>query len=252
MRVRPALACLAALAFVIVAVGCGSSSRSTFDVAAAASLRKAFNGYAQGYAGATPRFSFAGSDELAAQIEQGVHPDVFASANTKLPAMLYARGLLERPVVFAANKLVLAVPIASHITALAGLATPGVSIAVGSPTVPVGSYTATVLDRLPTALRRSVLANIRDREPNVTGIVGKLAQGAVDAGFLYATDVAASKGRLRAIELPASLRPNVAYAAAVVRNSGQAALARAFIAGLLVGRGRAALMAAGFLPPPSP
>ena len=58
------------------------------------------------------RFSFAGSDELAAQIRQGVKPDVFASANTKLPDELYAKGLVEKPTVFAANRLVLAVPAA--------------------------------------------------------------------------------------------------------------------------------------------
>ena len=37
-------------------------------------------------------------------------PDVFASANTKLPDALYRKGLVEKPVVFAANRLVLAVP----------------------------------------------------------------------------------------------------------------------------------------------
>ena len=59
---------------------------------------------------ASARFSFAGSDELAAQIEKGVRPDVFAAANTKLPDALYAKGLVEKPTVFAGNRLVLAVP----------------------------------------------------------------------------------------------------------------------------------------------
>ena len=56
------------------------------------------------------QLSFAGSDELAAQIRAGAKPDVFAAANTKLPDELFAEGLVERPRVFAANKLVLAVP----------------------------------------------------------------------------------------------------------------------------------------------
>ena len=60
------------------------------------------------------RASFAGSDELAAQIRQGVKPDVFASANTKLPDELFEEGLVEKPVVFAANELVLAVPVRRH------------------------------------------------------------------------------------------------------------------------------------------
>ena len=56
------------------------------------------------------RLSFAGSDELAAQIHQGVKPDVYAAANTKLPDALHEEGLLEQPVEFATNEFVLAVP----------------------------------------------------------------------------------------------------------------------------------------------
>ena len=55
---------------------------------------------------ADTRFSFAGSDVLAAQIQQGARPDVFASANTTYPDELYQEGLVEKPVVFAANRLV--------------------------------------------------------------------------------------------------------------------------------------------------
>jgi molybdate transport system substrate-binding protein len=142
------------------------------------------------------------------------------------------------------------VPARSGITGLAALERPGVSLAVGSLTVPVGIYTARVLARLPAARRRLLLANVRDREPDVTGIVGKLSEGAVDAGFLYATDVAASAGALRAIELPSALRPEVAYGIAVVRGTHLAGLARAFIAGLLSGPGRAALLGSGFRSPP--
>ena len=40
--------------------------------------------------------------------------------------------------------------------------------------------------------------------PTSAGIVGKLTQGAVDAGFVYVTDVDATDGELEAIELPAS------------------------------------------------
>ena len=36
----------------------------------------------------------------------------------------------------------------------------------------------------------------------MAGVVGKLSQGAVDAGFVYITDVKAAGGKLTAIELP--------------------------------------------------
>jgi molybdate transport system substrate-binding protein len=248
-----------------VLAGCGSTSSSSsiatktasspgggsLTVSAAASLKSAFTTYATQLAGAHVHYSFAGSDQLAAQIEQGVHPDVFASANTKLPKLLYGKGLVEKPVVFAANKLVLAVPAgAAKVRALSDLEKPGVSIAIGSATVPIGIYTRTVLGRLGSASAR-ILANVRSDEPDVSGIVGKLVEGAVDAGFLYATDVKATHGKLTAIALPATLQPVVAYGVAVVRGSSHQALAQRFVAGLLSGSGRQDLLQAGFLPPPA-
>jgi molybdate transport system substrate-binding protein len=125
------------------------------------------------------------------------------------------------------------------------------TIAIGSATVPIGSYTREVLARLGPAVSAKILANVRSEEPDVNGIVGKLTKGAVDAGFTYITDVNASKGALRAIALPASLQPVVAYGIAIVKGSAHPAPAQAFISGLLSGAGRADLLQAGFLPPPS-
>ena len=82
----------------------------------------------------------------------------------------------------------------------------------------------------------------------MTGIVGKLTQGAVDAGFTYVTDVQATKGKLKAIALPARLQPVVAYGVAIVRGTAHPAQARAFINGLLSGSGQADLSRLGFLP----
>jgi molybdate transport system substrate-binding protein len=241
---------LAALAL----AGCGSSSAASSGplvVSAAASLQKAFTSYGQGFDGGKVRFSFAGSDQLAAQIRQGVKPDVFASANTKLPQQLYAAGLVEKPTVFAGNRLVLAVPAsAKQVGSLAGVEKPGVKLAIGSATVPVGTYTRKVLAGLPAGARAKIMANVRSEEPDVKGIVGKLTQGAVDAGFVYDTDVKAAKGALRAIELPAALKPSAAYGVAVVKGARHAAQARRFIAGLLAGAGARALRSAGFEPPP--
>lgn len=249
LRRVAALICTCLLAALIAGCG-GDAGRPSLNVAAAASLRAAFTAYGRGFTPASTRFSFAGSDALAAQIEQGIRPDVFASANTQLPAALYAKGLLERPVVFAANRLVVAVPAGSRIVRLADLERSGVSVAIGTPSVPVGAYTEKVLARLAPHARHLLLANVRDREPDVTGILGKLTEGAVDAGLLYATDVSATREALRAIQLPTALTPQVAYAVAVVKGSDRRDQARAFVAGLLRGSGRAALLASGFLPPP--
>jgi molybdate transport system substrate-binding protein len=252
-----------------LAMGCGSDDDTTtasagsggsggssapLVVSAAASLQTALTAYGDQFAGAQVRLSFAGSDQLAAQIREGVKPDVFASANTKLPDALHAEGLVEQPTVFAGNRLVLAVPAkeTGAIRDLADVEKAQTKVAIGSATVPIGAYTRKVLGRLPARERDAILANVRSEEPDVKGIVGKLTQGAGDAGFVYITDVQASKGALTAIELPAVLKPSAAYAVAVVKGTKNAEQAKAFIAGLLHGKGQEALAVAGFEPPPSP
>lgn len=216
-------------------------------VSGATSLKRAFERYRP----SGVRYQFAGSDELAAQIRQGVRPDVFASADTTLPDALHAEGLVGRPVVFAANRLVIAVPAGSdEIRSAADLAAPGTTIAIGSETVPIGAYTRRLLARLGRAQSDAILANVRSNEPDVGGVVGKVAQGALDAGFVYVTDVEGAGGRLRAVELPERVQPRVAYAAAVVDGAAHPRAARAFVDGLLDGAGAEALSAAGFEPAP--
>jgi molybdate transport system substrate-binding protein len=246
------LLAVAAMAAVVVC-GCGGSSDDTLTVSAASSLKQALTNYGNEFSQAKARFSFAGSDELAAQIRKGAKPDVFASANTKLPDALYAAGLVEKPVTFAGNRLVLAVPASNaKVSSLKDIESPGETLAIGAASVPIGSYTRTVLSKLPASESAAVLKNVRSEEPDVAGIVGKLSQGAVDAGFVYISDVKGAGGKLKAIELPASLQPTVAYGAAVVKGAKNPEAAKTFIDGLVKGDGRKALDAAGFLPPPSP
>ncbi len=240
-----------ALLLALPLAGCGSSADDKDDllVAAATSLKAAFTDYGEGFSGANVQLSLAGSDELAAQIRSGAKPAVFAAANTKLPEQLFEEGLVQQPQVFASNRLVLAIPVNGAIGSIDDLTKKGVTIAIGSESVPVGAYTRKVLDGLDAATKGKILANVRSNEPDVGGITAKLTQGAVDAGFLYVTDVEATNGRLKAIELPAKLQPDVAYGVAIVKGSENAGAAREFVDGLLDGDGADALREAGFEPP---
>lgn len=247
-------ALVAATAIAVALTGCGSDGRGVVLVSAATSLKSAFTTYGERFEHAEAQFSFAGSDELAAQIRTGAKPDVFAASNTTLPDQLFAEGLVEHPQVFAANRLVLAVPARSStkVRSLVDLRDDGVAIVIGAEGVPIGAYTRAVLRRFDAATRTRILANVRSDEPDVGGIAAKLIQGAADAGFLYATDVVAAGGRLRAIELPNRLQPAVAYAVAIVRDAPNREHARAFVAGLRDGAGSDALRAAGFKPASAP
>ena len=257
---RPRIGALLALVLVVALAGSGcgsddddSSSKAGGDlvVSAAASLKPAFTSYGGSFTEAKAQFSFAGSDELAAQIRKGAKPDVFASANTKLPDQLFAEKRVDKPTVFASNRLVLAVAAdTDKVRSLEDVAGDKVSVAVGAPAVPIGSYTRKVLAKLDARTRKGILANVKTEEPDVAGISAKLQQGAADAGLLYFTDVDATNGKLKAIELPKSLQPQVAYVVAIVKGAGNREAAQAFIDGLRKGAGAEALREAGFKPPP--
>ena len=114
----------------------------------------------------------------------------------------------------------------------------------------MGSYTREVLGRLPAAEEKAILANVRSDEPDVKGVVGKLTQGAADAGFVYVTDVVATDGKAQGDRAARS----AAAQRRVRRRGGQgregARGRQAFIDGLTDGAGAKALRDAGFEPPP--
>ena len=232
-------ALLAAVSVALAACGGGSEDHK-LTVAAASSLTGALTA-----CGGSAQLEFGGSDDLAAQIRQGVKIDVFAAANMQLPQALADEGKARAPVAFATNRLVVAVPVDSRIASLDDL--PNTKLVVGADSVPVGSYTREVLARLPVSQRRAIERSIRSEEPDVKSIVGKLITGAADAGFVYATDVVAAAGKLRAIALPAALQPTVIYGVSVVRRGADA---DAFVDGLLRGACAGELRKAGFGPPP--
>jgi molybdate transport system substrate-binding protein len=232
----------------LVLAGCGDDDADELTVSAASSLTEPFDTYGE-TTEIDEAFSFAGSDDLAAQIRQGAPVDVFASANTNLPDALFEEGLVEKPTTFIANELVVAVPADSDIADIEDVASPDRSVVIGAEGVPVGDYTSEVLGGLSVALEKSILANVRSEEADVKSIVAKLVAGAADAGFVYASDVDAADGDLVAIELPDDVSPDVQYGVAVVANSDNPEAAQDFIDGLIDGAGREALLDADFLPP---
>jgi molybdate transport system substrate-binding protein len=243
----------------LVPAACGDDDESSASsdggkprlvVSAASSMTEALEACGPDFEDATVRLQFAGSDELAAQIRQGVKPDVYAAANTKLPDELNKEGLLSKPIEFATNEFVLAVPKGSEIRSIDDLTADDLKIAIGSKGVPIGSYTRETLARLPAEQEQGILDNVRSNEPDVKGIVGKLTQGAADAGFVYVTDVNATGGELEAIKLPADLQPTVTYGAGVVEGATQPEEAQTFVDQLVDGPCAEALEAAGFGPAP--
>ena len=195
---------------------------------------------------ASARASFGGSNQLTQQARQGFPFDVFLSASPQYTQALYAEGLVRKPVAFATNSLVLIVPRRNpaRITSVTDLARrPKLRLVVAGPNVPIGLYTREVLKRL--GLLR-VLRKTVSLEPDVKGIVGKVALGEADAGFVYATDVRPVAGKVRVIRFPRSAQPTVVYEAAIAAKPRDLEAAQAFLIALLGAEGRSALRAAGF------
>ncbi len=232
-------------ALVVLAPGCGGedgdgSNASGATVFAASSLAEVFQELDPG-----AKFNFAGSDELALQIEEGAPADVYAAASPKYPDELFKAELVEEPRIFATNKLVLIVPSDNPegIGSVADLAEPGVKLVVGAEGVPVGDYTRTVLENMGES---DVLDNVVSNEDDVKAVVAKVSQGEADAGFVYVTDVRSVQEDVETIDLPEDAQAQVEYPIAVVAEAENPEAAQAFVDLVLSDRGRKALESAGF------
>jgi molybdate transport system substrate-binding protein len=223
------------------------SGGTPITVLAAASLTDVFPRIAPG-----PRYSFAGSNQLALQIRQGAPADVYAAASPRYTQLLYRDGFVQKPVVFATNKLIVLVPRSNpaHITTVYDLRREGIKLVIGDRTVPIGSYTRQILDAL--GITTDVTKNVVSQETDVKGIVTKVALGEVDAGFVYLTDAKPVASRTRSIALPAWAQPPIRYELAVVKASANVAAAKAFLKKVTSKRGRQLLSKAGFGLPKKP
>ncbi len=199
-----------------------------------------------------PRYQFAGSDQLAFQIQQGARVDVFAAASPKYPEQLYRQVLVQKPIPFATNTLVLIVPKSNpaRIHTVLDLARPGVKVVIGDPGVPVGAYTRTVLSNL--GISAAVLRNVVSQETDVKGVLGKVALGEADAGFVYATDVKPVLGKVGVIRIRESAQPHVVYEVAVVKNAAHLQAAYAFVTRLIRAAAQRELVRYGFGRKPAP
>ncbi|MDQ6836614.1 MAG: molybdate ABC transporter substrate-binding protein [Actinomycetota bacterium] len=253
---------LIAVAMSALAVGCASSNSSssasnpTSGAATASATSKAGRAVPTVLAAASltkvfPRidpsakYTFGGSGALKTEIEQGAPADVFAAASPKQPAALLAKGLVDKPVEFATNTLVLIVPKSNpaHITSVAQITKPGVKLVICNATVPCGDYARKAFTNL--GITAAALKNVVSQTTDVTQTVAEVATGQADAGFVYITDAKAADGKVKAVGLPAQAKPGAQDFIAVVK-AGKNQAAAAFVKEVLSPAGQAKLKAAGF------
>ena len=240
-RLSLLLALSAALVGVTATAATSSTEGSKPVVLAAASLTEVLPRIAP-----DATYSFGSSNSLAEQIRRGAPVDVYLSASPLYTQALYREGLVRKPVAFATNSLVIIVPRSNpaKIKTVYDLAKrPKLKLVVAGPKVPIGLYTREVLKRL--GLLR-VLKKTVSLEPDVKGIVGKVALGQADAGFVYLTDVPPVASRARAIRIPAKAQPTVIYELAIAAKPNDLEAAQGFVIAVLGPDGRRELRAARF------
>ena len=227
---------------VLLLAGCGAgdgNGASPVTVFAASSLTEAFGDLEQHLDDLTVTYNFAGSQALVQQIVTGAPADVVATADERTMAQLVEAELVERPVVFASNRLVIAVEAGNPlgVTGLVDLARPELAVVLADPSVPSGRYAAEAL------AAAGVTVRPRSLELDVRAALAKVVNGEADAAIVYATDARVARTRTDAIP---SAGAEAVYLVAVVRNTEHRAAAEAFVARITSGPGRAVLRARGF------
>jgi molybdate transport system substrate-binding protein len=229
--------------------GSGGSSGGTLNVFAAASLTNAFGDlektFEQQHPGWKVTLNLAGSDQLAAQIEQKAPADVFAAASPKYPRQLQGEKLLGKTTNFATNSLLLVTPKSNpaHVKTAADLEKGSAKVVVADPAVPLGSYTEDVLGSL--GIDETKL-DIVSEEQDAEAVLAKLTSGEADAGFVYVTDALSQKANLHEIGFPASADATATYPIGIVSYSKNTKAAQQWIDLVKGPQGQAVLKRFGF------
>lgn len=232
----------------------GAASAETITVSAAASLTDAFKEIAREFESRHPgdavQLNFGGSGTLLQQIDKGAPVDVFASADEATmdkaeTGKLVVPGTRQ---VFVKNTLVLIQPAAAN-TPLDSLEALGDArierIAVGNPdSVPVGRYTKRALEA---AGQWDALQNKIILTQNVRQSLDYVARGEVNAGFVYGSDAALMKDKVK-VSYTVPVRQAVTYPIALVRDGGKKPAAQRFLDLVVSPTGQDILARYGFSP----
>ena len=214
----------------------------TLTVMAAASLTEAFQEigtqFEASHPGVQVAFNFAGSQQLVQQLSNAAPADVFASADQRNMDAAVQSGRVTAADVqpFARNQLVVITPTSSPaLERLSDLARPNLKLVMAAPEVPVGGYSLEFLNKAAQdpaygpSFKDAVLGNVVSYENNVKAVLAKVVLGEADAGIVYSTDASSAQGKVKEIEIPPALNVSAVYPIAVINDSTQPALARAFV-----------------------
>lgn len=237
-------------------------SEKTLVVFTAASLKgasgKLGTAFSAMYPGHSAVFNLDGTQNLKIQVENGAYADVFISASNAYTSTLRSEGYFINSTVkpLTTNYVIVILPASNpgNIKTLADLAKPGVKIAIGYKTVPVGTAASVVLANLAKSTysqdwNKSVYNNVVTYETTEPGVVTKVALGEVDAGFVYeSTYRAAPKDTYSVITIPKADNYLQTYTIGVLQQTRNSGVAQEFEDFMLSSVGQQILQDYGFRP----
>ena len=237
-------------------------SEKTLVVFTAASLKGASGrlgtAFSAMYPGHTAVFNLDGTQNLKTQVENGAYADVFISASNAYTNTLKSEGHFINSSVkpLTTNYVIVILPASNpgNIKTLADLAKPGVKIAIGDKTVPVGTATYAVLANLAKSTysqdwNKSVFSNIVTYETTEPGVATKVALSEVDAGLVYeSTYTTAPKNTYSAITIPKADNYLQTYTIGVMQQTKNTGVAQEFEDFMLSSVGQQILKEHGFRP----
>ena len=244
---RPALTL--GLAVVAFASGCRGTPDEPrlLTVSVASSLGPAMTDLAASFEAAHPdvevALNLAGSSSLREQILAGAGVDVFAAADRQEMAPLAAADALATPPrPFASNRMAIAVRrgVPSG-WSLESFAEPELLVGLCAQHVPCGRWAHEVLER------GGVEPSVDSREPHVRALVTKVAEGELDLGLVYESDLLSAE--VDSVAIPAEHNVVVSYPIAVLSEARVPEAARAFVTFVLAAPGQRVLARYGFGPP---
>ena len=223
-----------------------SDLEGTITVFAAASLTDAFGEAAEEFMGDHPdvtvELNLAASSALREQILAGAPSDVFASANASNMDQVVETGAAEDPEILVRNALEIVVPAGNPagVDGLDDFADPDLLIGLCAAEVPCGDFGRE-------ALANAGVTPAQDTdEPDVRSLLTKVAEGELDAGIVYRSDVLAAGDTVAGIEIPEDVNVIAGYPIATLTGSGAPEVADAFVEYLLGDEGQAILASWGF------
>ncbi|WP_435202222.1 molybdate ABC transporter substrate-binding protein [Janibacter sp. GS2] len=245
---RRTAAALGAAALALTACGSsdsGSGGTTTLRVAAAASLTESFEEIGADFEAANDgvqvEFQFAGSSDLATQIDNGAGLDVFASADEANMAKVEDAAEGE-PTTFATNTLTIITEPGNpqEITGLRDLEQEDLAVVVCAPQVPCGAAAETLLTQ------QDVTLDPASEESKVTDVLTKVSSGEADAGLVYVTDAASAGDDVETVPTKGADRVVNTYPIVALAHSENGEEAAAFVDHVTGPEGRAVLREKGF------